>query len=88
MIRAALYCRKSSDDARHDGKSESIERQIENGRAFAAKQGWTVERVYQDAAISGGIFDRPGLNDLCRALGIEPKTFQTPKKVKKPVFES
>jgi DNA invertase Pin-like site-specific DNA recombinase len=57
-MRAALYARKSNEA--EDGRAESIERQLEGGRADAVKQGWSVTGEDSDI-MSGARFDRPGL---------------------------
>jgi site-specific DNA recombinase len=61
-MRAALYARYSSDlqDAR------SIAGQHALARALCEARGWSVERVFEDAAISGAtsIARRPGLSAL------------------------
>jgi site-specific DNA recombinase len=67
-MNAAIYARKSTKQ--HVAEEQrSVERQIENARAFAATKGWTVrdEYTYVDDGISGAEFaKRPGLNQLLR----------------------
>lgn len=56
---SAIYAGKSTEQEKGpSGASESVERQIEHGKAFAASKGWTVEpeHVYFDDAISGAEF--------------------------------
>src|SRR5215813_13938192 len=69
---AAIYARKSTDQAGAGDKSESVERQLARGRAYAARKGWTVAdaHVYADDGISGAEFGdrRPGLARLLNAL--------------------
>ena len=66
-MNAAVYARKSNaQDVAEDLKSTA--RQIEAARAFAASKGWTVSRVFEDDAISGGIADRPAVLALKAAL--------------------
>jgi len=52
---AAIYARKSTEQAGADADAKSVARQVENARAFAAARGWTVPdaHVYTDDAISG-----------------------------------
>ena len=47
---AAIYARKSTDQAGAGDKSDSIERQLEHSRMYAAREGWAVadEHVYID----------------------------------------
>ncbi len=50
-----IYARFSS----HSQREESIEQQVAECRAYAARRGWTVLDVYPDEAISGTVEDRP-----------------------------
>ena len=52
---AAIYARKSTEQRAADAEAKSVERQIENARAFAADRRWTVadSHVYSDDAVSG-----------------------------------
>ena len=68
-MKAAVYARKSTEQ-RVAADSKSVTRQVENGRAFATKRGWSVTdgRVYVDDAVSGAEFDRrPGLQKMLAA---------------------
>jgi site-specific DNA recombinase len=72
---AAIDARKSTEQIGVATESKSVTRQVENARAFAAAQGWTVldAHVYVDDGISGAEFDRrPGLNQLLAALPRPP----------------
>jgi DNA invertase Pin-like site-specific DNA recombinase len=40
---AAIYARKSTEQFGVDAEQKSVERQIDNARAFAAAKGWTVD---------------------------------------------
>jgi DNA invertase Pin-like site-specific DNA recombinase len=61
MIRAALYARYSSDQQ----NAASIADQLSLCRERAACEGWQVEGVYEDAAISGAsVILRPGIQRL------------------------
>jgi DNA invertase Pin-like site-specific DNA recombinase len=67
----AIYARKSTEqEAGETGDSISIERQVENARAFAAEKKWSVadKHVYRDEAISGTRFNRPGLLAMLDAV--------------------
>jgi site-specific DNA recombinase len=55
-VLAAIYSRYSSDRQRET----SLEDQERTCRRRADADGWTVARVYSDAAISGSRIDRPG----------------------------
>jgi DNA invertase Pin-like site-specific DNA recombinase len=48
-MRCAIYARDSSEGQR----TESIADQVEICRRYVERQGWTLTRVYDDAAISG-----------------------------------
>jgi DNA invertase Pin-like site-specific DNA recombinase len=73
---AAIYARKSTDQAGVGDKSGSVERQIAHARAYALCKGWTVAdaHVYVDDRISGAEFGdrRPGLARLLNALKPRP----------------
>jgi DNA invertase Pin-like site-specific DNA recombinase len=72
---AAVYARKSTDQNLPDAE-KSVRRQIERGRAYATRKGWTVadKHVYSDDAISGGEFTekRAGFFALMNALKPKP----------------
>jgi len=72
---AAIYARKSNDEGDRAEEAKSCPRQIEHGRAFAAKHGWTVleDCIWQDDGISGGTVNRPGLQALLRSLTPKPR---------------
>lgn len=59
-VRAAIYARYSSENQRE----ASIEDQIRQSRAFIDRQSWSIERTYQDAAISGATMLRPGCQQM------------------------
>jgi site-specific DNA recombinase len=68
---AAVYARKSTDQAGVSDDQKSVVRQIEHARAYAKRKGWTVadEHVYVDDGISGAEFaNRPGFLRLMNAL--------------------
>lgn len=73
---AAIYARKSTDQAGAGDKSESVERQVAHARAYAERKGWIVAdaHVYADDGISGAEFGdrRPGLARLLNALKPRP----------------
>ena len=76
MTAAAVYARKSVDQAGIPDAEKSVARQVEHARAYATRKGWTVaeEHVYVDDGISGAIFGdkRPGLARLLNALSPRP----------------
>jgi site-specific DNA recombinase len=59
-MRAVIYARYSSDLQ----SDRSIEDQVRDCRALAARSGWTVAEVYTDHAISGATLLRPGVQAL------------------------
>jgi site-specific DNA recombinase len=73
---AAIYARKSTDQAGAGDRSESVERQVTHARAYATRKGWRVAdaHVYADDGISGAEFGdrRPGLARLLNALKPRP----------------
>ncbi len=74
-IAAAVYARKSTDQTGVQDEDRSVTRQVENGRAFAARQGWTVvdQHVFVDDGVSGAEFAaRPGFLRLMNALKPRP----------------
>ena len=68
---AAIYARKSTEQAGVADEQKSITRQIDHARAFAAQKGWAVTETctFVDDGISGAEFDnRPGFLRLMNAL--------------------
>jgi len=64
-MRTAAYARYSSDQQR----DASLEDQLRNCRAYAARQGWPAPEEFTDAAMSGARNDRPGYLRLIAAAG-------------------
>ena len=75
-MNAAIYARKSTDQAGIGDEAKSVTRQIDHARAYAATKGWTVDEahVYTDDGISGALFGdkRPGLARLLNTLHARP----------------
>src|SRR4051812_35496875 len=70
MLTAAIYARKSTEQHGVADEQRSVARQIDHGRQFAERRGWTVaeEHIYVDDGISGAEFERrPGLLRLMNA---------------------
>jgi len=67
VVRAAIYCRKSTDENLHSDFS-SLDAQREACQSFVASmksEGWTaLPQAYEDGGISGGTIDRPALQRL------------------------
>ncbi|HKW92915.1 MAG TPA: recombinase family protein [Methylomirabilota bacterium] len=76
-MRAGIYVRKSTaqNDVPEDAKS--VAHQNTRCRAFIAQQGWMLldAHVYVDEAVSGAVFDRPGLRCLMDAAERRPRPF-------------
>ncbi|MBS0164746.1 MAG: recombinase family protein [Nitrospira sp.] len=74
-MHAAVYARKSTEQTGVAAEARSVTRQIENAKAYAAKNGWTVSdgHVYVDDGVSGAEFvKRPGFLRLMNALKPHP----------------
>ena len=72
---AAVYCRKSTDQSGVSDEQKSVARQVEHGRQYATRKGWTVDDacVFVDDGISGAEFaNRPGFLRLMNALKPRP----------------
>lgn len=72
---AAIYARKSTEQAGVADEQKSVARQVEHARAYAARHGWQVAEahVYVDDGISGAEFaNRPGFVRLMNALKPRP----------------
>ena len=68
---AAIYARKSTSQAGVAEEEKSVTRQVEQGKAYAIRQGWIVDEryIFVDDGISGAEFvKRPGLIRLLNLL--------------------
>ena len=68
---AAVYARKSTEQAGVADEAKSVTRQIDHARQYAARKGWSVAdaHVYVDDGISGAEFaNRPAFLRLMNAL--------------------
>jgi site-specific DNA recombinase len=76
-MRAAIYVRKSTAQDNVPEDARSVVHQDKRCRAFIAQQGWTFldANVYVDHAVSGAVFDRPGLRCLMDAVERRPRPF-------------
>ena len=59
---AIIYCRVSSAQQARDG--HGIDGQERSCRTYAKTRGYKIAKVYKDEGISGGIIDRPGMQEL------------------------
>ena len=60
---AAIYARKSTEQAGIADDQKSVARQVDHARRYAIAKGWTVDdaHIYVDDGISGAEFaNRPG----------------------------
>jgi DNA invertase Pin-like site-specific DNA recombinase len=72
---AAIYARKSTEQAGVADEQKSVARQVEHARHYASRKGWTVDEgsVFIDDGISGAEFSkRPGFLRLMNALKPRP----------------
>lgn len=72
---AAIYARKSTDQAGIADDQKSVARQIQHAREYSSRKGWIVpdEHIYVDDGISGAEFaNRPGFTRLMNALRPRP----------------
>jgi site-specific DNA recombinase len=72
---AAIYARKSTEQAGVSDEEKSVTRQVEHARAYAARKGLTVldEHIYVDDGISGAEFvKRPAFLRMMNALRPRP----------------
>src|SRR5215471_9431943 len=68
---AAIYARKSTDQAGVAHEQKSVARHVEHARAYATWKGWRIDEayIYVDDGISGAEFtNRPGFLRLMNAL--------------------
>src|SRR5215831_10626610 len=75
VMKAAVYCRKSSDEGDKSNEVKSVVAQERDCRAFAAAKGWTVVEVFADDGVSGASFSRdgrPGFFKLLDAVEAKP----------------
>jgi site-specific DNA recombinase len=74
-MHAAIYARKSTEQAGVADEQKSVTRQIAHARAYATSKGWTVDEasIFVDDGISGAEFaTRPGFVRLMNALKPRP----------------
>ena len=67
MISAAIYARKSNEQNDVAEEQKSVNRQIDDARAFILAKGWTLAegQVYSDDGVSGALFtNRPAFQRL------------------------
>lgn len=66
MQKAIIYCRVSSQRQVEEGHGN--ESQEQRCRMYAESQGYKVVKVFPDNGISGGLFERPGIQALIKYL--------------------
>lgn len=72
---AAIYARKSTEQAGLNDEQQSVARQVAHAKAYAERKGWTVseDHIFADDGISGAEFvRRPGFLRLMNALKPRP----------------
>ena len=77
-MNAAIYARVSVEKEGALDSEKSVTRQVENAKAFAVKNGWTVKdaHVYIDDGISGAEFSRrPGYQQMMQAALVPKPPF-------------
>jgi Site-specific recombinases, DNA invertase Pin homologs len=62
MKKAVIYCRVSSEKQVREG--HGLEGQEKRCQDYADHRGYTVEKVFRDYGVSGGIVERPGIQAL------------------------
>lgn len=60
--KAVIYCRVSS--AAQVKRGHGLDSQEVRCRQFAARKDYSVEHVFRDEGISGGLIDRPGMQAM------------------------
>ena len=70
--KAIIYARLSREDeekfTRNTSESRSIENQIKVLSEYAQKHEIEIYKIYYDDGVSGGTFDRPGFNNVIKAM--------------------
>ncbi|MGI6103183.1 MAG: recombinase family protein [Patescibacteria group bacterium] len=69
--KALIYCRVSSERQVNEG--HGLESQEHRCRAYAESLGLTVEYIFREEGVSGGLFDRPAMKSL---IGYLDKNWQ------------
>ena len=67
MPAAILYCRYSPRPGANE--CQSNEKQEERCRAYCQNRGYQIVAVHADEAVTGGVFERPGLAAAIERLG-------------------
>jgi site-specific DNA recombinase len=76
ITRVAVYARKSTRDERSAKEGKSVDRQVEQARAFCTAQGWAVTKTITDDGVSGGEFvNRPGFREVMDLSRRKPRPF-------------
>jgi DNA invertase Pin-like site-specific DNA recombinase len=73
---AAIYARKSTEQAGVADEQKSVARQVDHAQQYAARKGWTIDdaSVFVDDGISGAEFaNRPGFLRLMNSLKPRPR---------------
>lgn len=69
--KALIYCRVSSGKQVVEGNG--LESQEQRCLKHASDKGYVVEHIFRDEGISGGLFDRPAMQDLIAFIDAHPE---------------
>ncbi len=67
---AVLYCRVSS--ARQVKEGHGLDAQESRGKEYCKTKSYDLKRVFKDEGVSGGLLDRPGIQELLTFLEERP----------------
>ncbi|TSC59956.1 MAG: Resolvase domain [Candidatus Peregrinibacteria bacterium Greene0416_62] len=73
--RAVIYCRVSSERQVKEG--HGLDAQESRGKAYAEQHGYEVVKVFREEGISGGLLDRPAMQEMLLFLEQQPLDLET-----------